>query len=371
MRVLHICSGNLYGGVERIQVTLASHRRLCPEMEPHFAVCFDGRLELELRATGTPVHNLGAARIRNPISMLKARSRLRQILSEDKYDAAICHSDWTQAIFGPVVKARAIPLIYWLHGVPSGQHWLERWARLVQPERVICCSEFAAGFLSKLYPDAAHIVLHPPVAAAEEPGDSTWRLRTRRELDTRADAVVIIQVSRLESWKGHRAHLEALASMRETPDWMCWIVGGAQRPAEQSYLRDLRRLVHESGIENRVRFLGERTDVPRLLRAADIFCQPNTGPEPFGVVFIEALLAGLSVITTGSGGGLEIVDSSCGILVPPNNTSALTDALRQLVTYPHIRSRISDAGPARAQTLCAPAQQMSRLANLIQEACAT
>ena len=50
MRILHICSGNLYGGVETIQVTLARYRGECAEIEPHFTVCFEGRLSQELQA---------------------------------------------------------------------------------------------------------------------------------------------------------------------------------------------------------------------------------------------------------------------------------------------------------------------------------
>jgi glycosyltransferase involved in cell wall biosynthesis len=51
-------------------------------------------------------------------------------------------------------------------------------------------------------------------------------------------------------------------------------------------VRDLR-------IADRVRFAGQRDDVPRLLAAADLHCQPNSSPEPFGVAFVEALAAGL------------------------------------------------------------------------------
>src|SRR5919197_3811824 len=98
MRLLHICSGNLYGGVETIQVTLARHRDECPELELHFTVCFDGRLSRELRACGVPIHNLGAVRDRNPISGWTARARLRRLLSTVEYDGAICHSPWTQSI---------------------------------------------------------------------------------------------------------------------------------------------------------------------------------------------------------------------------------------------------------------------------------
>ena len=80
MRVLHICSGNLYGGVETIQVTLARYRDQCPEIDPHFTVCFEGRLTTELRALDAPVHNLGAVRFRNPISVWQARARLRELM---------------------------------------------------------------------------------------------------------------------------------------------------------------------------------------------------------------------------------------------------------------------------------------------------
>ena len=59
MRVLHIVSGRLYGGVETALVTMARCRDLCPEIEPEFALCFDGRLRDELTGGGTPVHIAG------------------------------------------------------------------------------------------------------------------------------------------------------------------------------------------------------------------------------------------------------------------------------------------------------------------------
>ena len=70
-----------------------------------------------------------------------------------------------------------------------------------------------------------------------------------------------------------------------------------------------------------MRWLGQRRDVPELLAAADIYCQPNVGAEPFGIVFVEALYTGLPVVTTALGGALEIIDASCGVLVPPGARS--------------------------------------------------
>jgi len=103
------------------------------------------------------------------------------------------------------------------------------------------------------------------------------------------------------------------------------------------------------GIAGRVRFLGQWSDVSSLLRAADIFCQPNQMPEPFGIVFIEALLARLPVVTSAMGGASEIVDESCGLLVPRSDIDALAGALRQLIESAPLRAKLGSGGPARAR----------------------
>src|SRR5207302_1246255 len=102
-----------------------------------------------------------------------------------------------------------------------------------------------------------------------------------------------------------------------------------------------------------------------LLAAADIHCQPNTGPEPFGITFIEALYAGLPVVTTGIGGALEIVDGSCGILVEPGDPAALAAALGRLIEDRDLRARLGAAGPARAAALCEPRAQLQTLAHAL------
>ena len=63
VKVLHIYAGNLFGGVETLLITLARQRELCPQMQPHFALCFEGKLATELDATGVPVHWLGNVRV--------------------------------------------------------------------------------------------------------------------------------------------------------------------------------------------------------------------------------------------------------------------------------------------------------------------
>ena len=175
----------------------------------------------------------------------------------------------------------------------------------------------------------------------------------RASLGANGEQIVILQASRMQSWKGQHLHIDALAELVGNPRWVCWMAGGAQRPSEIAYEKQLRAAAERLGIADRVKFLGQRDDVPALMRGADIHCQPNAGPEPFGLVFVEALAAGLPVVTTRMGGPMEIVDASCGILVPPN-ASSIAAALRELVDDSAKRARLSAAGPARARELCDP-----------------
>ncbi|HEY6394257.1 MAG TPA: glycosyltransferase, partial [Candidatus Binataceae bacterium] len=239
MRVLHINSGKLFGGVETMLVTLARCRGLCPEMTPEFAVSFDGRFATDLTAAGAAVHRLGPVRIRYPLSVWRARRRLRDLLGRSSYDAIVCHLAWSQAIFGPVARAAGIPLVFWLHGSTSGKHWLERLASLVKPDFAFAPSRFSAATLPNLYPGVPSEVLYNPVLPPAAHLSDEERLAVRKELDTPRDAVVIVQVSRMEEGKGQRLHLQALAMLRGNPRWQCWMIGGPQQPGEDSYFKSL------------------------------------------------------------------------------------------------------------------------------------
>jgi glycosyltransferase involved in cell wall biosynthesis len=76
---------------------------------------------------------------------------------------------------------------------------------------------------------------------------------------------------------------------------------------------------------------------------------------------VEALHAGLPVVTTALGGALEIVDDTCGVVVPPGNPNALAEALRRLIQDVNLRTALGTAGRSHARELCDPVAQMGRL----------
>jgi len=367
MRVLHIYSGNLYGGIETFLHTVARTQGRQPGLTHAFALCFEGRLSGELREAGAALHLLGKARVGRPWTVLRARAALRALLRRERFDAVLCHAIWPQALFGSVVRAAGVPLVFYQHDALNGRHWLERWARVTEPDLVITNSRYSAGTLASVYPRARWRLVYCPVLAPELSGvDGAERSRLRAELGAGEGDVVIVQTSRMEGWKGQRLLLEALGRLRQLPGWRAWVAGGAQRPEEEKYLAGLRAQAQSLGLTERVRFLGQRSDVPRLLRAADIHCQPNMGAEPFGIAFVEALQAGLPVVTTAMGGPLEIVDATCGVLVPAE-PAPLAEALRRLIEDPGTRARLGAAGPARAATLCDPSVYLRGLAEALRD----
>ncbi len=365
MRVLHLYSGNLFGGVETLLLTLGRNTGRCPAMEMDVALCYAGRLSRELETSGRPAYLLPTPRASRPHTVRRARLALGRLLGAHEFDCIVCHSQWTHAIFGPVVRHASLPLILWVHGPLSGRHWSEVWAARTLPDLAICTSQFTARTVPKLYRGIPVTVIHPPVEPALPPSASERR-RVREEFTTPLDAVVVIQPSRTEAWKGHSVLIDALGQLRDLPDWIWWQVGGAQRPHEETYLASLRERAACRGIASRVRFIGERSDVGRLLAAADIHCQANLRPEPFGIALVEALAMGLPVVTVAMGGAVEIVDDSCGMLVSPHDQNALATALRRLVCEPAFRARLSAAAPARARAISDPTAQMRRLHSLLQ-----
>jgi len=364
MKILHVYAGNLFGGIETLLVTLAKTQSICPGIQHYFALCFEGRLANELRKLNAKVRILGNVRLSRPWTLWQARSQLQKLIQQEQFDVLICHACWSQAAFGSLARRNRLPLVLWCHDVLTGQHPIERLAKFVLPDLVIANSRYTEASVPKLYQTPSETLLIP-VVFPEVTHPESLRQAVRAELNTPEQSIVIIQVSRLERWKGHSLLLSALAKLHSIPNWTCWIVGGVQRPGEADYLGELKMQAEALGISQRILFLGQRTDVPRLLAAADIHCQPNTGAEPFGIAFIEALYAGLPVVTTALGGATEIVDDSCGKLVPPNDPDALSEALAILISNHQTRTTLGLGGKVRADYLCNPKNQLNKLFRLL------
>lgn len=365
--ILHIYAGNLYGGIETHLKTLIEADSFRGESgcRHQVALCFDGRLAEELNAIGRPAWMLGPVRLRYPWTTWRARAALKSYLKRNPISHIVAHTAWPYKLAWPVARACGVPIAFYNHDLLSGQSLLEKYAAAHPPACLISNSRFSVPGVEQLFGRNVNAVIHPVTKFNAIENPLNVRHIIRHELQTHEDAVVITQFSRFERWKGQLQLVNALGRLRQVPAWVAWLVGGVQKPDEIAFLDELKLRASELGIADRLRFTGQRADIPRILAASDIHCQPNTAPEPFGLAYVEALAAGLPSIGTDFGGAAEIITPGCGRLVPPHDEAALAHILTELITNPLLRQALGEHGPRRAAMLCDPQKALVQLEQML------
>jgi glycosyltransferase involved in cell wall biosynthesis len=169
------------------------------------------------------------------------------------------------------------------------------------------------------------------------------RSQVRAELGIEADRPVLAIVGRMHPVKGHRALLTMLtAIVRSCPRVLLLVIGdGPERAGCELLTRSL-------GLSEHVRFLGRRSDVPRLLSGVDVVLMPSQS-EGLGLAAIEALAAARPVIGFAVGGLPEVVvDGLNGRLVPPGDNDAFSGAVIDTLHDPGQRSAYARGAVASA-----------------------
>ena len=181
---------------------------------------------------------------------------------------------------------------------------------------------------------------------------------TRRQ---RGETFHFVTVGNLYRRKGFDLLLSALAELLARGEHvrLTLIGGGEEETALKSQAREL-------GIENAVRFTGAlpRERIAQIYADADAFVLASRG-ETFGVVYIEAMSAGLPVIATRCGGPEDFVDENNGILIEPEDIPALTNAMKRMI---HERERFDDERIAAfAKEHFSPQAVAARLTEIFKE----
>ena len=200
--------------------------------------------------------------------------------------------------------------------------WTARAVSISEATREFCID--AMGF----QPSQVEVVHNPtPLLASGEIGPD--RLRALRNRYAIADDEPVVGIaSRLHRVKGHHVLLPAFQRVLATcPTARLLVVGdGPERPRLETQARTL-------GVESRVSFVGFQEEVPAHLRLCRVTAIPSVHPEPFGLVAVESLAAGVPVVASRIGGLPEIVtDGVAGLLVEPDNPEQLAQALLRILT---------------------------------------
>jgi glycosyltransferase involved in cell wall biosynthesis len=238
-----------------------------------------------------------------------------------RFQADVLHSHLSTASWwcGWLEQFGGPPSIGHVHGFTSA-HWHRRQSHL------IACSEAVKRDLIDKGIAADRItVMHYPVDPDDiRPTRSVDNVR--RELGASFDTPVVGTFAHLSPKKAHRDLVQAAAHVLNClPKAQFWCFGdGPLRTEIEQTARDL-------GIADRFKLFGFRHDVADLMQAIDVMCLPSRR-EPFGLVYVEAALAGKPVIACDAGGAPEIVaHGETGLLVSPSNVEQLAGAIFTLL----------------------------------------
>jgi glycosyltransferase involved in cell wall biosynthesis len=213
------------------------------------------------------------------------------------------------------------------------QHILMQRAAYACAHTIVANSRAAADQLIAERVPAHKIAIVPNGLDADAVVAHTPRTRRRK----------VIVVANLRPEKGHDVLIDAAVDvLRRFPDASFEIVGGGRQ------LQPLIDRAAAKGVLHAFTFLGHRDDVAERLGAADLFVLPSRS-EAFPNAVLEAMAAGLPVVTSAVGGMLELVDDGrTGLLAPPDNPSALADRIVRVMDDSGLAARLGSA--AREET---------------------
>jgi glycosyltransferase involved in cell wall biosynthesis len=321
-----------------------------------------GPLGAELEEAGIPVTLIGKRLKVDPFAL----GRLVGLMKKKRFDVV---QTWIFAanVYGRVAARRArVPVVvtaemavdYW-----KGKTQLEIDRRLAPwTDRVVGNSNAVVEFYRQAGIAEDRLAMIPSGIADEEPPPDSDPAAVRAEFGFGPGDPLVLFVGRLAPQKAVGDLIDACDLLQHVePNMRTLIVGDGP-------LRDrLRTIAHAYQLDDRVKFLGHRDDVPRLLAAADLLVLPSLY-EGLPNVVLEAMRFRKPVVATAAPGTTEVVDDGVtGRLVPMRDPPALAKAIRELVRDPEQARRMGEAGRARVEAEFRASTMVERFAKLYEE----
>lgn len=330
-----------------------------------FSICcldYIGELGEQLIKQGFRVFCLG----RRPGTDISLVRRLVRIIKEQKIDIMHAHQ-YTPYFYGATaaILSGKRKIIFTEHG----RHQPDR----VRPKRVIC-NQFLNLFTSKItgvsnfskdslvkyerLPARNIDVIYNGIRS-EDFEVAIDRETKRREFGACNGEVVVGMIGRFDPIKNQRMLLAAFRDVvKDVSPAKLVLVGDGQTK------KGCEDLVHDLGIEKSVRFLGRRSDVAELLSAFDIYVLPSVA-EASSLTLLEAMAAGLPIVTTHAGGNSEtVVKDKTGLLTSPGDSSEFARAIITLIKDPEKRRRMGEAGRGRLESSFTASKMLEEYENL-------
>lgn len=363
------------GGVPNHVLTLT-----CGLALRHDVTVFCGALDAghaqTLAASGIPVRYIPFRRLPHPDDIRVLAGLVTQ-LRRDRFDVVHTHTSKAALVGGIAARLARVPAIintaHNLGYLALQRRFLRELFRLydrtlfaLTAHRVVTVSErVRLGVLAGGIAKADKVVaIHNGIDLSrfEARATAAAAAALRAEFDLTAKHCVVAVVARLVWFKGIDVLIAALPSvLSRSPEVRVVIAGaGPLRDALDVQARAL-------GVSAALIFLGERSDIPAILAAADIFALPSVS-EGLPISILEAMATGKPVVASAVGGVPELVsDGETGFLVPARDPRGLAEALVFLADNPAARVRMGTAGRAHVAAAFTTARMVGRTESLYRD----
>lgn len=343
MDIVHFVENLERGGLERTVVDLVAAQREAGHRCRVVCLYEPGLLASELIDQGVEVEACRKGAGLDWAGMQRVRASLR------RSRGAVLHTHNATAHYHAVLAAWGLPLrcvVSTRHGMvlanaSSRKEWLYRRSMLRTDYVVGVCEAARKCFADHGVRPRRDLLVIPNGIRLERFAAATAGARAELalELGWPHDSRIIGTVGRLHPVKDQSRLLRALHSLRAmVPEAVLAIIGDGRMREELEVETD--RL----GLRDAVRFLGDRSDVPRLLAGMEVFALSSLS-EGYSIALLEACAAGLPIVATDVGGNREIVrDGHNGRLVAAADPDALAAALGEVLRDREVAGRMGGAG---------------------------
>lgn len=352
MKILFLDQSGKPGGAELCLLDIAKPYR------DRSLVCLfaDGDFKDLLQQQQIPVQVLahGLGQVRKQSSFMQGLSSLGKLLPliaqvvkcAQSYDLIYANTQKALVVgsFASVLCRR--PLVYHLHDILSAEHFSPANLRLAVTLANLASLVIANSQASRTAfiaaggnPNLVNVVYNGFSPELYQHQSQPEQIKQQLGLDGQ---FVVGHFSRLSPWKGQHILLEALT---HCPADVSAILVGDALFGELDYVQYLHQQVTALGLAERVKFLGFRSDVVRLMAACDLVAHTSTAAEPFGRVIVEAMLCSRAIVAAQSGGAVELVEvGKTGWLVPPGDVLKLAAVINTCRQQPELCQSIGIEG---------------------------
>lgn len=328
-RILHVIATMPVGGAENVLLTTL--RRLDPQQYQSVVCCIQdkGVLGAEVEKLGIKLIELHKLQKGGWDSSII--SDLVSVIQDEKIDLVHGHLYHANLYARFAAKQAEVPSVITVHNTYAKRKWhrqLLNWYLARVTAKIIAVSDSIRDDVirfDRVAPEKVVTILNG--IDTERSQSQLGKGEARERLQLPVSAKVLVTIGRLVEQKGHTILLQALQQLRQQGGEEIYAVLVGDGPWRQRLQGQAQAL----GLEQNIRFLGTRTDIGDILRAADLYVMPSLW-EGLGLALLEGMAAGLPVLASRVGGMVEVLgEGQYGYLVPANDVNALAGQLAELL----------------------------------------